>query len=76
MIDSHVLVCDTMGFKVICTPKLKTISNQEPNLMMGEKWTEKWKLWSITLKNTLAPLFYLSSFTSMVSESSRINNNT
>lgn len=34
MIDSHALVCNIMGFKVICTPKLKTVSNQEPNLMM------------------------------------------
>lgn len=42
MIDSQILVLNTMGFKVICTPKLKTISNQEPNLMMEKNMN--WKV--------------------------------
>lgn len=42
MIDSQVLVCNAMGYKVICMPKLKTISNQEQNLMMEKN--VNWKL--------------------------------
>lgn len=66
MIHSQVQACNigTMGFKVICAPKLKTIPNQDPRIQIkrGKKmWTEKWKFWSSTPQNILAAILYFSS---------------
>lgn len=69
MIDSQVLVCNTMTIQVICAPKLKTISNQEPKLMMEKKCELKSGNSDILLLRTFQHL----SFTSMISESSYTN---
>lgn len=69
MIDSQVLVCNAMGYRVICMPKLKTTSNQEPNLTTEKKRELKIGNSDLLLLRT----FYHMSFISMVSESSYTN---